>query len=100
MSRDAGNYLILVEKILGKTKEVCGGSQGELQHLRPRQLRALLRMGFGKAGWGDLGHEVLLGLGGAGPAGAELWWHQGCVSHKDQPVPVVWAALQIPSDGV
>ncbi|NXB86461.1 PIRK5 kinase, partial [Vidua chalybeata] len=30
VSRDAGNYLILVEKILGKTKEASGGCQGEL----------------------------------------------------------------------
>lgn len=34
--------------------------------------------------------------GWVGPAGAELWWHQGCVSHKDQPVPIVWAFLQTP----
>lgn len=50
MSRDASNYLILVEKILGKTKEVTGDCQGELQALRHRQLRALLRTDFGKAG--------------------------------------------------
>lgn len=30
VSRDAGNYLILVEKILGKAKEVNWGSAGEV----------------------------------------------------------------------
>lgn len=55
MSRDASNYLILVEKILGKAKEVSRGAVG-----RPAAFDVVLALGIAQRGVlqssvGDLG---------------------------------------------
>lgn len=98
MSRDASNYLILVEKILGKTKEVTGDCQGELQAPRHRQLRALLRIDFGKAGWGIWGHKVLLGFSAGGwvRLGQQVQSSGAPVLSPGKSPSMVWAALKIP----
>lgn len=53
VSRDAGNYLILLEKILGKTKEVSGGCWGQLQALGSSVARS--GWALAKLGGGDFG---------------------------------------------